>query len=194
MRIIQTGRAGFYRKTCPAILFATIATVACGDSTSPRDTTFDNPTGTYQASMVAVVGLGEGGMSITPKAIPEGYFAADIKVRIRKARANATYVVQRAPEVGRILGNDGVCERALSVAPWSSTDAPAPAFITFIPFGATTTATFTTSASGDGMLDFEFRAAVIPKDTKFDVMFRIVDDAAAPASVLLSQCVTVTVI
>ena len=94
MRIIQTGRSAIYRKTCPAIMFATIATVACSDSTSPRDTTFDNPTGTFQASMVAVVGVGEGGMSITPKSIPEGYFAADIKVRIRKARANATYAAR----------------------------------------------------------------------------------------------------
>jgi hypothetical protein len=35
---------------------------------------------------------------------------------------------------------------------------------------------------------------MILRDTKFDVMFRLVDDAAAPVSVLLSQCVTVTVI
>jgi hypothetical protein len=194
MLIIHKAPSSFYRKAGPAILLAAIATAACSDSTSPRDTTFDNPTGTFQASMVAVVGVGEGGMSITPKSIPEGYFAADIKVRIRKARANATYLVQRAPEVGRALGSNGVCERALSIAPWSSTDAPAAAFMTFIPTGATTAATFTTSASGDGMLDFEFRAPVIPKDAKFDVMFRIVDDAVAPASVLLSQCVTVTVI
>ncbi|MFN2602865.1 MAG: hypothetical protein ABR582_08950 [Gemmatimonadaceae bacterium] len=112
----------------------------------------------------------------------------------RNARPNATYTVQRAPEIGRALGNNGVCERALSIAPWSSTDTPAAAFITFIPNGATTSATFTTSASGDGMLDFEFCVPVIPKDTKFDVMFRLVDDMAAPASVLLSQCVTATVI
>jgi len=194
MRITITGHSAFYRKAWPTILFATIATAACSDSTSPADTTFDNPVGTYKSSMVAVVGVGEGGMSITPKSIPEGYFTADIKIRVRNARANATYTVQRAPEIGRALGNNGVCERALGIAPWSSTDTPAAAFVTFIPFGATAAATFTTSASGDGMLDFEFRASMIPKDTKFDVMFRLVDDMAAPASVLLSQCVTVTVI
>lgn len=189
MRIIHSGRSAG-----PAIVFAAIAIAACSDSTSPKDTTFDNPTGTYQASMVAVVGLGEGGMSITPKSIAEGYFAADIKVRVRNAKANATYTVQRAPEIGRALGNNGVCERALGISPWSSADTPAAAFMTFIPFGATTAATFTTSASGEGTLNFEFRAPTVPKDTKFDVMFRLVDDAAAPASVLLSQCVTVTVI
>ena len=177
-----------------ALLTVAAALVGCGDMTSPRDTTFDNPVGMYQVSMVAVIGAGEGGISVTPKSIPEGYFAADIKVRVRKAKANATYVVQRAPEVGRMLNNNGVCERALGIAPWSSADTPAAAFVTFTPFGATAAATFTTSASGEGMLDFEFRAPTIPKDTKFDVMFRLVDDAAAPASVLLSQCVTVTVI
>lgn len=194
MRIIHTGRSAFHMKAGPKILLATIAAVGCSDSTSPRDTTFDNPAGTFQSSMVAVVGVGEGGMSITPKSIPEGYFVADIKVRVRKARPNATFTVQRAPEVGRTLNNNGVCERAFGISPWSSADTPAAAFLTFIPFGATTAATVTTSASGDGMVDFEFRAPTIPKDTKFDVMFRLVDDIAAPASVLLSQCVTVTVI
>ena len=194
MRTNPKIRSAFYRKAGPTLLLATVAVIGCSESTSPPDTTFDNPVGTYKSSMVAVVGVGEGGMSITPKSIPEGYFAADIKIRVRNARANATYIVQRAPEIGRALGNDGVCERAFSMAPWSSTDTPAASFLTFIPSGATTNATFTTSASGDGMLDFEFRAPTVPKDTKFDVMFRLVDDMAAATSVLLSQCVTVTVI
>ena len=194
MRINHPRRSGFYRQAGPVILFASMSAVACSDSTSPRDTTFDNPAGTYQASMVAVAGAGEGGVSVTPKSIPEGYFAADIKVRVRNARPNATYLVQRAPEIGRTASSNGVCERALGMAPWSSTDTPAAAFLTFIPNGATTAATFTTSALGEGMLDFEFRAAMILRDTKFDVMFRLVDDPAAPVSVLLRQCVTVTVI
>jgi hypothetical protein len=194
MRTNPTIRSAFHRKAGPTMLLATMAVMGCSESTSPPDTTFDNPLGTYKSSMVAVVGVGEGGMSITPKSIPEAYFAADIKVRVRNARPNATYTVQRAPEIGRALGSNGICERALGIAPWSSTDTPAAAFVTFIPNGATTAATFTTSASGDGMLDFEFRASMIPRDTKFDVMFRLVDDMVAPASVLLSQCVTVTVI
>lgn len=194
MRIDQPRRSVLYGRTGPIILFVSLSAVACSDSTAPRDTTFDNPVGIYQASMIAVVGVGEGGVSVTPKSIPEAYFAADIKVRVRNAKPNAMYTVQRAPEIGRTASSNGVCERALGLAPWSSTDAPAAAFITFIPFGLTTEATFTTSASGEGMLDFEFRAPMIPKGTKFDVMFRLVDDTAAPVSVLQSQCVTVTVI
>lgn len=177
----------------PVLLIAAATFIAaCTDSTSPADTTFDNPAGTYMSAMVAVVGSGEGGMSVTPKTIPEGYFAADIKVRIRGAKPNATYLVQRAPEVGRAQASNGICERALNLEPWSSTDTPAAAFLTFVPFGGTAVATIKTSATGDGMIDFEFRAAAILKDARFDVMFRLVDDAAAPTNVLLSQCVTVT--
>lgn len=181
-------------RTRPALVIAALALAACRVSTSPRGTTFDNPIGTYQSSMVAVIGVGDGGMSITPKAIAEGYFVADIKVRVRNTKPNATYLVQRAPEIGRPGSSNGICERALSIAPWSATDTPAAAFLTFVPAGGTALATFSTSSSGEGMLDFEFRAPMILKDTRFDVMFRLVDDAIAPTSVILSQCVTVTVI
>lgn len=178
----------------PVLLIAVITAAACSDSTSPADTTYENPAGTYHSAMVAVVGSGEGGMSVTPKTITEGYFAADIKVRIRNGKPNATYLVQRAPEIGRAQSSNGICERALNLEPWSSTDTPAAAFLTFMSAGGTAPAMITTTASGDGMIDFEFRAPSIPKDTRFDVMFRLVDNAAAPTNVLLSQCVTVTVI
>jgi hypothetical protein len=117
------------------IAFSLGAAAACGDSTSPPDTTYANPTGTNTASAVAVVGPGEGGVSVTPKAIPEGYFDAEIKVRVRKAMPSTTYIVQRAPEIGRASASNGICERALGLAPWSSADTPAPAFITFVPSG-----------------------------------------------------------
>jgi hypothetical protein len=177
------------------VMVAAISAIACNDSsTAPIDTTYDNPLGTYPATMIAIVGTGEGGMSVTPKAIAAGYFDADIKVRLRKGKPNTTYTVQRAPEIGRDFGSNGVCERALNIAPWSSSEAPAAAFLTFVPMGVTTPATFTTTAAGDGMLDFEFAAPAILKGTRFDVMFRLVDDGTAPTSVLLSQCVTVTVL
>jgi hypothetical protein len=181
-------------RTLPACLIALFAANACSDSTTPVDKTFDNPIGLYQSTMVAVTGVGEGGMSVTPKAIPEGYFTADIKIRLRNAKPNTTYTVQRAPEIGRALASNGVCERALGLAPWSSADTPAAGFITFNAPGSTAPATFMTTASGDGTLDFQFAAPTILKDTRFDVMFRLLDDTSAPTAVILSQCVTVTVI
>lgn len=175
------------------IAFGLGALTACSNSTTP-DTTYDNPTGTHTATAVAVVGPGEGGVSVTPKAIPEKYFVADIKVRLRKAMPSTTYIIQRAPEVGRTSESNGVCERALGLAPWSSADPPAPAFVTFVPAGQTTPVTLTTTAAGDGTLDFEFRAPMIPAGTKFDVMFRLINDASAPTAIILSQCFTVTVL
>jgi hypothetical protein len=176
------------------IAFSLTALSACSDSTTPRDTTYDNPTGTHTASAVAVVGPGEGGVSVTPKAIVEGYFVADIKVRLRKAMPNTTYIVQRAPEIGRASASNGICERALGLAPWSSADTPAPSFVSFVPSGQTTPVTLTTTAVGDGSVDFEFRAPMIPAGTKFDVMFRLINDASAPTAIVLSQCFTVTVL
>ncbi len=176
------------------IVFSVAALTACSHSTQPLDTTYDNPTGISTANAVAVAGPGEGGVSVTPKAIPEGYFVADIKIRLRKATPNTTYIVQRAPEIGRAAASNGICERALGLAPWSFADTPAPSFLTFVPSGQTAPVTLTTTATGDARLDFEFRAPSIPSGTKFDVMFRLINDASAPTAIILSQCFTVSVL
>ncbi len=167
---------------------------ACKDSTSLVDTTYDNPTGTHMAAAVAVSGPGAGGVSVTPKTVPEGYFVADIKVRIRNAMPNTTYIVQRAPEIGRASSSNGICERGLGLSPWSSADAPAPAFIAFVLPGQTAPVTIVTNASGDGIVDFPFSASMISAGTKFDVMFRLLNDATAPTAIIISQCFTVTVL
>ena len=166
----------------------------CNDATAPIDASYENPVGTHVGTFVAIAGKGVGGVSVTPKPICEGYFAADIKVRLRGALPNTTYTVQRAPEIGRVNASNGVCERALGLAPWSSIDPPAPGFLTFVPTGSTTPISLTTTAAGDGLVDFEFRAAMIPAGTRFDVMFRLVNDVAAPTTVLMSQCFTVIVL
>lgn len=176
------------------IAFSLAAFTGCSDSTTTADTTYDNPIGTHTASAVAVVGPGEGGVSVTPKRVTEGYFVADIKVRLRKAMPNTTYIIQRAPEIGRALASNGICERALGLSPWSSADTPAPAFVTFVPPGQTAPVAVTTTAAGDGTTDFEFRAPTIPAGAKFDVMFRLINDGSAPTAVILSQCFTVTVL
>ncbi|MGI9044775.1 MAG: hypothetical protein ACR2GK_11720 [Gemmatimonadaceae bacterium] len=174
--------------------FSITALSACRDAKSPRDTTYDNPVGTHMASAVAVAGTGEGGVSVTPKAIAGGYFVAEIKVRIRNAMPNTTYIVQRSPEIGRASSDNGVCERALGLSPWSSADSPAPAFISFVPPAETTPVTVATNSNGDGLANFEFQAATIPTGTKFDVMFRLLNDAVAPTAIILSNCFTVAVL
>jgi hypothetical protein len=163
---------------------------ACtSSSTSPTEIPI--PDGTHRSAITTVTGPGSGGVSVTPKAIPEGTFAADISLLIGNARPNATYVIQRAPEIGRALAADGMCQRALGQSPWSSADPAAPAFVAFAL--ASGPATLTTGANGTGWTNFEFRAPTIPAGTVFDVMFRLVDNETSPTTDLRSGCFTVTV-
>ena len=120
---------------------------ACGSGPITA-TPIDIPAGTHQSTLSALTGTGTGGVSVTPKAIPQGTFDADIRVRVQKARANATYTVQRAPEIGRASAADGVCQSAAGTSPWGPSDPPAPAFVTFVT--GTTPYTITTDGSGTG--------------------------------------------
>jgi len=133
-------------------------------------------------------------MGITPKAVPEGTMAADISVRLVGLRPNATYLFQRAQEGvgGRALGMDGICQRGLGLSPWSPSDPPTVNFQT-IPLPATgPLITITTAATGDGAIDFEFRTLMVLAGTTNDVMFRLVDNDAAPTTELRSACMTIT--
>jgi hypothetical protein len=50
----------------------------------------------------------------------------------------------------------------------------------------------TTAANGDGSLDFEFRTLQILAGTTNDVMYRLVDNDAAPTTELRSDCMMIT--
>jgi hypothetical protein len=134
-------------------------------------------------------------MSITPKAIPEGTFTADISVRLQGLKANTTYLLQRAQEGvgGRALGSDGICQRAQGLEPWSPSDPAALAFQT-MPLPATgPLISVTTASTGDGAVDFEFRALMLFVGTTNDVMFRLVDNDVSPTTELRSPCMMITV-
>lgn len=175
----------------PAFIVAASVVSACGSSsTSPTE--FPIPEGTHRSSITAVSGPGSGGLSVTPKSIPEGTFVADISILIANARPTATYIIQRAPEIGRALGADGVCQRAVGQSPWSASDPAAPAFVTFANASGGPI-TLATAANGTGAANFEFRAPTIAAGTLFDVMFRLVDSESTPTTELRSGCFTVTV-
>lgn len=176
------------------LVIAVAATVLarCGHNPAGSDV-LPPPDGQYQAVLSAVSGSGVGGVSVTPQAVASRTFDAIIRVRVQRARANATYFIQRAPEVGRANGADGACQRALGQAPWSPSDPPAPAFVTFpLPTTPGPLTALTTLADGSGSIEFEFAVPAIPAGTAFDVMFRVVDDVAAPTAELRSTCFTVT--
>ena len=170
---------------------------ACSNTTSSTmsPTRFEPPPGTYRFTFTPLKGeTGFAGMSVTPKAIPEGTFTADISIRLVGLKANTTYLVQRAQEGvgGRPLGGDGICQRSLSLFPWSSSDAAAVTFQT-VPLPNTgPLINVTTLSSGDGSLDFEFRTLQILAGTTNDVMYRLVDNDVAPTTELRSACMTIT--
>jgi len=181
-------------KLANVVVITAVATVLAGCGHNPASSdVLPPPDGTFQALLSPVSGSGVGGVSVTPQALTSRTFDAIIRVRVQRARANATYFVQRAPEVGRANGADGACQRALGQTPWSPSDPPAPAFVTFpMPTSPGPLTALTTLADGSGSIEFEFAAPTIPAGTSFDVMFRLVDDVAAPTAELRSTCFTVT--
>jgi hypothetical protein len=184
-------------RSTAALIVCTLLIAGCSSTTSPTTppTTFEPPPGTYRSTFTALKGeMGFAGISVSPKAIPEGTFTADISIRLVALKANTTYLIQRAQEGvgGRPLGGDGICQRSLSLSPWSSSDAAAPTFQT-VPLPNTgPLITVTTAANGDGSLDFEFRTLQLFAGTTNDVMYRLVDNDAAPTTELRSACMTIT--
>lgn len=174
-----------------ALLALTAA--ACGSSPAAPGSMAVIPAGTHQSAITALTGSGAGGVSVTPKSIAAATMDVDISINLDMARPNTTYFVQRAPEVGRALESDGVCQRALGLSPWSATDPAAPAFITFPMPNAGPSVTMTTSALGRASLTFEYFSPTLSAGTLFDVMFRLVDNESAPTTELRSGCFTVTV-
>lgn len=182
-------RSSVARRVLPAVF---LAAAACTSPSEP-DPFAEPPEGTHQSALVAVVGTGTGGTSVTPSSTPEGTFLATIRFRVR-AKPNTTYVVQRAAEVGRPNGADGICQRAQGAPPWSSADAPfGPSFLSFPLPGAGPIRTLATDASGEAAVDFEFRSPALHAGDQFDVQMRLIDREEAPTSELRSGCMTVVV-
>ena len=179
------------------LIVCTLLVGACSSTTlSPTaPAKLEPPHGAYRSTFTALKGeTGFAGMGITPKAIPEGTMAADISVRLVGLRPNTTYLLQRAQEGvgGRALGLDGICQRALGLPPWSPSDPPTVNFQT-MPLPATgPLVTITTTSTGDGAVDFEFRTLMVLAGTTNDVMFRLVDNDTAPTTELRSACMMVT--
>jgi len=139
--------------------------------------------------LTAVTGTGSGFVNVSPNSAAEG-FTAEITVNVHGVVPNTTLYVQRAPEVGRANGADGICQRAAGVLPWGP---PAPNFVTFPLPGPGPLETLVTSPGGSGVAHMSFTAPAIADETEFDVMFRLVDDLVSPTIELRSDCFTVTV-
>jgi hypothetical protein len=140
--------------------------------------------------LTALRGTGTGIVNVSPTAAVDGSFSAQIEVAIHDAPPNTTFYVQRAPEIGRANGADGVCQRAAGDAPWGP---PTPNFVTFPLPAAGPLVTLATSPGGAGSVHIDFAAPAIVDGTQFDVMFRVVDNLTSPTNELRTGCFTVTV-
>jgi len=147
---------------------------------------------THGERLDAIRGSGTGMVNVTPTAAVDGNFTAQINISVRDAPPNTTFYIQRAPEIGRALGADGICQRAAGVFPWDQPPA-APRFVTFPLPAAGPLVTLITSEGGSGATHIDFAAATILDGTKFDVMFRLIDDLTTPANDLRTGCFTVEV-
>jgi hypothetical protein len=151
--------------------------------------------------LISISGPGRGRIRATGIDHPTttGNFAVHIEIQVRRALPNTTYLVQRAPEVNPPFGinsttTDGFCQRGLDIPPWSTvTPTRPPSFLTFpvtVALPSTAQVTLTTDKRGSGELQFDFAAgAAFPA---FDVMFRLLEVGAAPRSVLVSECTTIS--
>jgi hypothetical protein len=146
--------------------------------------------GTHGEHLTAVIGAGSGIVNVSPTAAVDGSFSAQINVNVHDAPPNMTFYVQRAPEIGRANGADGICQRAAGLPPWGP---PAPNFVTFPLPAAGPLVTLQTSEGGSGAVHIDFAAPTISDGTRFDVMFRLVDSLTSPTNELRTGCFTVTV-
>jgi hypothetical protein len=166
-----------------------VSDVSAGQA-SPASAAVPSASATHAQILTAVIGAGSGIVNVTPTAAIEGSFSAQITVTVHGGPPDTTFYVQRAPEIGRSNGADGICQRASGEPPWGP---PTPNFVTFPLPAAGPLIALRTSAGGAGSVHLDFSAPTIVDGTAFDVMFRLVDDLSSPTNELRTGCFTVAV-
>jgi len=150
---------------------------------------------THGQSLSAVTGQGAGMVNLT--SIPgEAGLTVQVTVNVHQTAPNATFYIQRAPEIGRPLGTDGICQRANGLWPWEQPNSPgfaaAPEFVSVPLPLAGDLKTVTTDADGSGSTHFALNFPAIPDGIVFDVQFRLIDSLTAPTTNLQTGCFAVT--
>jgi hypothetical protein len=146
--------------------------------------------------LVAVSGNGTGMVKIALTSAQDG-FSAQITVNVHGAAPDTTFYLSRAPEVGRPLGSDGICQRAAGLWPWEQPNSagfpPAPAYVFFPRPLAGDLKTLVTDEEGTGSAHFAFDLPMLADGTAFDVQLRLVDSLSSPTTDLQTDCFTLTV-
>jgi hypothetical protein len=194
-----------WAKTSLVLFTQVVAFSGCSSATGPDESTcyVEPPSGLAQATLYRVSGpgtCGTGGTSITTT--PNGgTMSATMKFRVRGAKPNTVYFIQRAAEFPvNSSSADSVCQRADGQAPWTPGSFPGQTWVTFpLPYADQgPVKTLTTDAAGDASIDFVFLSPQIAAGTIFDLAMRIVDsdvgDTAGVTSELRSGCMKIQVL
>lgn len=148
-----------------------------------------------QRRLVGVTGQGTGIVNVRPTAAHPD-LSSEITVNVHDATPNTTFYVQRGADLGRGLGNDGICQRANGLWPWEQPNSvgfpAAPAFVTLPRPSVGPLDTLTTDGVGAGSMHIAFAYPAIADGTVFDVEFRLTDSLTAPTNDLRSGCFSVT--
>lgn len=175
------------RSTARFVVLTMLATLAFAGSAQASS---------YGGALVAFSGQGAG-RAILALTSGEVGFSAEISVNVHGAAPNTTFYVTRAPEVGRPLGSDGICQRADGLWPWEQPNSvgfpAAPAFVMFPRPLPGDLKTLVTNAAGAGSVHFAFDLPTLADGTQFDVEFRLIDSLTAVTTDLRTPCSTVTV-
>jgi len=168
----------------PTVLLSGLLTAACSPDSPTTPRTTGSPraaldvggTETHAIPLVAVLGTGSGAVNVSPTAKDQGTFHVQGEVHILRAAPDATYLVQRAPDLNVA---DPSC-----TGPWISFPFP----------NAGSVVTLTTSPTGAGAAHFELGVGgPFTSGTPFNVRFRVINALQNPTSILMSDCVTVVV-
>jgi hypothetical protein len=81
--------------------------------------------GPQERMLSAVVGQGSGMAEVRFSSADVG-LSAEITVNVHGTAPNTVFYLQRAPEIGRPLGSDGICQRALGLWPWEQPNSAGP--------------------------------------------------------------------
>jgi hypothetical protein len=151
--------------------------------------------GPHERMLSAVVGQGSGTAEVRFSSADVG-LSAEITVNIHGTVPNTVFYLQRAPEIGRPLGSDGICQRALGLWPWEQPNSAgfpaAPVWVALPRPLPGDLKTLTTDADGSGSAHLSLKIPTIADGTTFDLVFRVSDSLTAPANDLRTGCFTVT--
>ena len=165
--------------TAAAMTLAGLLGSCQNETTAPGR--ISSSTSSLEMALSSVQGSGSGKITISPVSGTSG-FSARASVELMGVLPNSLFHLQQAPEVGRPLSDDGVGERAAELWPWQQPNSPgfaeAPPFLEGLRSDQGLPITIVTDGEGNGRTEFTYNGPTLSPNSRFDVVFRIVEDSS----------------